>query len=833
MHTGDLYTASSSTAYLASNASWSHLPEHTHPRPIIVEPPCESDEDAQRSNPHRSYRAQSLDVNQKATAAILSQNSPDDAGPSARKTPSPRPASVAASPAALFLSSFHSPVVSTPKPDDEGQVISGYTLGGIIGYGSSSIIRRATSSSGAVAAVKIIRRSDLVKAGNAPQARKRLQHEAAVWASLSHEHVLPLFSTVHSTYADYFFTLYCPAGSLFDILKRDGNPALPQDDTGMMFRQVVRGLRYLHEVARYVHRDLKLENVLVDEMGVCKIGDFGMSRRIGSLEEEEGEELEQPESDHPFAENSGLHRAVSLAAPTSRRHTAVFTTHSHHLARHNTTRHRNSTSTNEPSHAFQPGSLPYAAPELLLTQTSDALRPHPSQDIWALGVMLYTLLTGSLPFSDSFEPRLQMKILNGTYQVPSGIGRGAERILQGCLDRSVASRWTIAMVDDVAWGVGWGSEGDDVTPSDTPKESITPHPPSKAHSRSRSRPGTIPIPDSSHDCTWDHNSSGGGEASPSRPSLGTASRRSASRVQRSLSRAPALTDTSSSARSASRSASRRPLDPLTADAYMPEIIAPSTSSSTASEPYSAFLDDSALDVDVDVDVDVVASPAECSPMRRGRRQSKHPFLTSRSPSSSVVPTTPPDGHLVLSPDGLEQPEEMHLDPEAAAAAASAPRGRMGMRMGKSVDSMQAGLHRGGVGRARGRRESSFGEEEEESEEWAAQDIIEPALSSNRSAAALWRSSLQRDSGAGTSVSGDKSTHGERSGTGRQRPSSSPPIAARRLKSAETSAHAHAQMQKSALEAFLKSSATPVPASMGMGMVLRSRSMETGSGRRQV
>ncbi|KJA21156.1 hypothetical protein HYPSUDRAFT_108749, partial [Hypholoma sublateritium FD-334 SS-4] len=343
-------------------------------------------------------------------------------------------------------------------PDAEANVVAGYTLGPIIGYGSTSLIRRATSASGTTAAVKIVRRADLVRAGNAPQARRRLQHEAAIWATLTHEHVLPLFSTVHDPYADYFFTVYCPAGSLFDILKRDGRPALPQDDAGMMFRQVVRGLRYLHEDAGYVHRDMKLENVLVDETGLCKIGDFGMSRRIGAPDDESGDDEAPPPPPEgamsfPLPPSGVLHRAVSLAAPARRQPKVSYEAN---LQRHNSARHRNSTSTAEPVHAFQPGSLPYAAPEILLPQTSDASRPHPSQDIWALGVMLYALLTGRLPFSDSFEPRLQMKILNGTYETPADIGRGAERILQGCLEKAPAERLTIAMVDDVAWGVGWG-----------------------------------------------------------------------------------------------------------------------------------------------------------------------------------------------------------------------------------------------------------------------------------------------------------------------------------------------------------------------------------------
>ena len=306
------------------------------------------------------------------------------------------------SPAAMFLSAFSTTEPQPLNSDDESHIISGYTLGDIIGYGSTSIIRRASSISGDVVAVKIVYRADLVRSGNAPQARKRLQHEASVWSSLSHEHILPLFSAVYTSRADYFVTLYCPAGSLFDILKRDGTPALLQDDVGTMFRQVVRGLRYLHETSLLVHRDMKLENVLVDEMGMCRIADFGMSRNIDSDSSDDEDYPAGHDQSDTFSR--GMHRAFSLS--TKRQ---VGNTRSNYIPRH-----RNSTSTNEhPIHRFQPGSLPYAAPELLLAQTSNALLPHPRQDIWALGVMLYTLLTGRLPFTDSFEPRLQIKILKG------------------------------------------------------------------------------------------------------------------------------------------------------------------------------------------------------------------------------------------------------------------------------------------------------------------------------------------------------------------------------------------------------------------------------------
>jgi MAP/microtubule affinity-regulating kinase len=290
----------------------------------------------------------------------------------------------------------------------------------------------------------------------------------------------------------------------------------------------------MHEIALLVHGDIKLENVLVDEMGVCRIADFGMTRGIGELDEDCDLTQEQNrETLHP--NGVVVHRAASLNLPPSGKSSGT-------KPRPSTTRHRNSTNSTQASHVtqtFQPGSLPYASPELLQPHCLT----HPAQDVWAVGILLFTLFTGRLPFMDSYEPRLTMKIMKGVYDVPPGIGRGAERILEGCLDPSLPTRWTIARVDELAWSIGSGTEGDDVTPSESDEEfescpaSASSSMASASHSRSHSRPPEPSFPESPE---WQN------EDRRSFPSLEVASRRSSSRIKRSLSRAPVTRRRSSS-----------------------------------------------------------------------------------------------------------------------------------------------------------------------------------------------------------------------------------------------------------------------------------------------
>ncbi|KAH7099196.1 kinase-like domain-containing protein [Auriculariales sp. MPI-PUGE-AT-0066] len=392
--------------------------------------------------------------------------------PPPRNTPSP-----SSSPAARFLSGFYSPSMSPvasplalatePEPDAEGLEVSGFILGQEIGRGGFSLIRRGTSiSTGAVVAVKIVR-APAANEEHAAERRTQLARECDLWTQMSHEHVLPLFSSYTTRRATYFITQFCPAGSLYDILRTSGKPTM--DDAGMMFRQVVRGLRYLHELARVVHGDMKLENVLVDESGMCKISDFGMARPFDDvLDAVDGSALDSSSDDNSPPTPAELHSrrqtiqglSVHLSLMRPSRHarpsmpSRVMTQSQLALARQH----------------IQPGSLPYSAPELLMPVTrrklSEIGHTGPGQDIWAIGVMLYVLLTGVFPFADTFEPRIRRKILAGSYDTPSGIGKAAAGVLRGCLQTDLHDRWTVRHVDEAAWTVGW----DDVAHTDEPDE---------------------------------------------------------------------------------------------------------------------------------------------------------------------------------------------------------------------------------------------------------------------------------------------------------------------------------------------------------------------------
>lgn len=70
---------------------------------------------------------------------------------------------------------------------------------------------------------------------------------------------------------------YAANGDLLSFLKQ--KKRLDENDAKYMFFQICIGLRYIHNL-NIIHRDIKLDNILLDDNYRCKICDFGVSRKM-------------------------------------------------------------------------------------------------------------------------------------------------------------------------------------------------------------------------------------------------------------------------------------------------------------------------------------------------------------------------------------------------------------------------------------------------------------------------------------------------------------------------------------------------------------------------
>ncbi|CAK9013029.1 Serine/threonine protein kinase OSK1 (OsK1) (SUCROSE NON-FERMENTING-1 related protein kinase 1A) (SNF1-related kinase 1A) (SnRK1A) [Durusdinium trenchii] len=93
------------------------------------------------------------------------------------------------------------------------------------------------------------------------------------------------------------------------------------------------------------------------------------------------------------------------------------------------------------------GSPCYAAPEMIAGKQYDGTK----SDIWSLGVVLFALVCGFLPFEDDDTPTLYRKILHADYRCPSFVSRGAQDLLARILNTNPATRYTIEEVLAHPW----------------------------------------------------------------------------------------------------------------------------------------------------------------------------------------------------------------------------------------------------------------------------------------------------------------------------------------------------------------------------------------------
>merc|ERR1712194_987076 len=94
------------------------------------------------------------------------------------------------------------------------------------------------------------------------------------------------------------------------------------------------------------------------------------------------------------------------------------------------------------------GSPNYAAPELLQKKCA---YEGPEVDSWACGVILYVLLTNSLPFDEDDIPRLFRAIKKGQFKMPGYISADAKDLISAMLEMDRTKRLTIAQVRNHRW----------------------------------------------------------------------------------------------------------------------------------------------------------------------------------------------------------------------------------------------------------------------------------------------------------------------------------------------------------------------------------------------
>ncbi|XP_039546074.1 MAP/microtubule affinity-regulating kinase 3 isoform X4 [Pimephales promelas] len=114
------------------------------------------------------------------------------------------------------------------------------------------------------------------------------------------------------------------------------------------------------------------------------------------------------------------------------------------------------------------GSPPYAAPELFQGKKYDG----PEVDVWSLGVILYTLVSGSLPFDGQNLKELRERVLRGKYRIPFYMSTDCENLLKRFLVLNPVKRGTLEQIMKDRW-INAGCDEDELKPFVEPELDIS------------------------------------------------------------------------------------------------------------------------------------------------------------------------------------------------------------------------------------------------------------------------------------------------------------------------------------------------------------------------
>ena len=107
--------------------------------------------------------------------------------------------------------------------------------------------------------------------------KSKVMHEVGILLRLRHCSVVKLYETFETKRHMLLVMEMCAGGDLLNYVRK--RKKLDEDSAKVIFRQIIEGLGYIHR-KRILHRDIKLDNILLDGKGNVKIADFGVSKLV-------------------------------------------------------------------------------------------------------------------------------------------------------------------------------------------------------------------------------------------------------------------------------------------------------------------------------------------------------------------------------------------------------------------------------------------------------------------------------------------------------------------------------------------------------------------------
>jgi len=152
--------------------------------------------------------------------------------------------------------------------------LSQFDLGVTLGTGSFGRVRFAThKSTGTHWAIKMLKKAEIL----IHQQVEHILDEKAILASLNHPFVVKLAATFQEKKLLYMVLEYVVGGEFFTHLRKAGR--FDNNTAKFYAAQIVTIFEYLHN-QDFIYRDLKPENLLLDQEGYIKITDFGFAKRV-------------------------------------------------------------------------------------------------------------------------------------------------------------------------------------------------------------------------------------------------------------------------------------------------------------------------------------------------------------------------------------------------------------------------------------------------------------------------------------------------------------------------------------------------------------------------